>query len=220
MTKRKKKGPWVKSAPAWMVTGCAGKHGKDDFQAFRDRRFMTGGQSSAVRRIDPVTGVVVETMILEAVADSILKADAKPRHKPKTKKIKLPKKAKKIVPDVETKEAFYRSWEWRTLRMDVLKAFGRTCQCCGATPKDKTPAGGRVRIVVDHIRPVSKFWHLRMDKSNLQVLCDECNQGKGNWDQTDYRTQAHEPSDELAAEYREIMRQDETNVVRLRERVA
>lgn len=96
---------------------------------------------------------------------------------------------KGVQVSVQTKEEFYRSWDWRTLRMEVLKEHGRACQCCGAEPGMKTAAGEPVRICVDHIKPLSKFWNLRLDKSNLQVLCDECNQGKGNWDQTDFRPQ-------------------------------
>lgn len=99
------------------------------------------------------------------------------------------KAAKKVgkSPTSQAKDDFYKSWEWRTLRMEVLKEHGRSCQCCGAEPGMKTPAGEPVRICVDHIKPLSKFWKLRLDRTNLQVLCDECNQGKGNWDQTDFR---------------------------------
>jgi hypothetical protein len=32
-------------------------------------------------------------------------------------------------------------------------------------------------------------WHARrLDPNNLQVLCNDCNMGKGSWDQTDFRT--------------------------------
>jgi 5-methylcytosine-specific restriction endonuclease McrA len=101
-------------------------------------------------------------------------------------------KAKKLRPaktvSVTTKDAFYKSWEWRTLRMEAIKEFGRACQCCGAEPGMKDAAGNPVRIVVDHIKPISKYWHLRLDRKNLQILCDECNMGKGNWDETDFRS--------------------------------
>jgi 5-methylcytosine-specific restriction endonuclease McrA len=43
-------------------------------------------------------------------------------------------------------------------------------------------------IVVDHIRPLRKHWHLRLDPANLQVLCSDCNMGKSNSDVTDWRT--------------------------------
>lgn len=91
------------------------------------------------------------------------------------------------APSHSVKQAFYASWEWRTLRMEVLKEHGNRCQCCGAGRGDVTVGGEPVVIVVDHIRPLSKFWDLRLERRNLQVLCQECNQGKGNWDETDWR---------------------------------
>mgnify|MGYP001589048218 CR=1 FL=1 len=74
--------------------------------------------------------------------------------------------------------AFYDTWDWRTLRYEVLLERGRKCECCGSTEK----------IVVDHIKPLRHNWHLRLEKTNLQVLCDLCNMGKGHWDTTDFRT--------------------------------
>lgn len=104
------------------------------------------------------------------------------------KKTKAPKRSGKLeAPIASVREEFYKSWEWRTLRMEALKEHGRACQCCGAEPGMKTAAGEPVRICVDHIKPISKYWGLRLEKTNLQVLCDECNMGKGNWDETDFR---------------------------------
>jgi len=96
---------------------------------------------------------------------------------------------KKKKPDTQYKQRrdFYQSWEWRTIRMQALKEHGATCQCCGATRNDKDMAGQPVRICVDHIKPLATHWDLRLDKNNLQILCDECNQGKGAWDETDWR---------------------------------
>lgn len=91
------------------------------------------------------------------------------------------------VPSVKIKTEFYASWEWATLRMQVLKANGGRCECCGSTPDDVTVGGKRVRLHVDHIEPLSKQWDLRLESSNLQVLCAECNMGKGAWDRTDWR---------------------------------
>lgn len=91
-------------------------------------------------------------------------------------------------PAKSAKEAFYASWDWRTLRMKIIKKHGPICMCCGATPQHLDMAGKPVKIVVDHIKPLHTHWHLRLDANNLQVLCDECNQGKGAWDDTDYRT--------------------------------
>lgn len=87
----------------------------------------------------------------------------------------------------DEKAEFYLSWEWRTLRTKVLHQYGARCMCCGATPEHKTVGGEPVVIVVDHIKPLSKHWDLRLDRGNLQILCQECNQGKGAWDETDYR---------------------------------
>ncbi len=78
-------------------------------------------------------------------------------------------------------DEFLSSFEWRSLRMMALKQHGATCQCCGASPKT-----GAV-MHVDHIKPRKLFPQLALDLNNLQVLCGECNHGKGNWDQTDWR---------------------------------
>ena len=75
---------------------------------------------------------------------------------------------------------FYDSWEWKRLRYDFLKDKQRRCQCCGATPESG------VRIVVDHIKPIRHYWHLRLDSANLQILCDDCNMGKGSRDETNW----------------------------------
>lgn len=55
------------------------------------------------------------------------------------------------------------------------------CQSCGATPES-----GAV-MNVDHIKPRKIYPELALTESNLQVLCHECNHGKGNWDMTDFR---------------------------------
>jgi hypothetical protein len=77
---------------------------------------------------------------------------------------------------------FYDSWEWKRLSYDVRMIGHATCACCGADPKRD-----RVRIVCDHIKPIRRYWHLRLDAANVQILCDDCNRGKGSRDQTDWR---------------------------------
>lgn len=76
---------------------------------------------------------------------------------------------------------FLYTYEWRRLRMTAIKKYGAKCQCCGATP-----ATGAV-MNVDHIKPRKVYPELALDINNLQVLCHECNHGKGNWDMTDWR---------------------------------
>ena len=86
------------------------------------------------------------------------------------------------VPVSPASDAFLASYEWRRARMQALKTHGPRCQCCGATP-----ATGAT-INVDHIKPRRLFPHLALEQSNLQILCQECNHGKGNWDMTDWRS--------------------------------
>ena len=78
-------------------------------------------------------------------------------------------------------DEFLSSYEWRKVRMQVLKRDGARCRCCGASP-----ATGAV-MNVDHIKPRRIYPELALSVDNLQVLCNECNHGKGNWDMTDWR---------------------------------
>lgn len=97
-----------------------------------------------------------------------------------------PKIPGEIVPDhafnawVKT-DGFLRSFQWKEARYKALKRLGLVCMCCGATPM--TGAA----MMVDHIKPRSKYPELALDPENLQVLCHECNRGKGAWDETDWR---------------------------------
>lgn len=104
----------------------------------------------------------------------------------KSKKVKKSKFVTKKQP-INLKEKFaqsnefLQSYEWRTVRMQALIKYGRKCQCCGASPSD-----GAV-MNVDHIKPRKTHPELALTLNNLQILCHECNHGKGNWDQTDWR---------------------------------
>ncbi len=85
------------------------------------------------------------------------------------------------VSSFESSAAFLRSYEWRRVRMAAIKKYGAKCMCCGASP-----ASGAV-IQVDHIKPRRLYPQLALDLDNLQILCAECNHGKGNWDMTNWR---------------------------------
>lgn len=76
---------------------------------------------------------------------------------------------------------FYKSPAWRELRYEALLKYGCKCMACGSTPES-----GAI-LHVDHIKPRSKFPHLRLDINNLQILCEPCNMGKSNKDETDFR---------------------------------
>lgn len=73
---------------------------------------------------------------------------------------------------------FYRSMAWRRLRYNFLRTSERICVCCGYR-------GGRLHV--DHIKPRSKYPHLQLDPRNLQLLCEDCNLGKSNRDETNWR---------------------------------
>jgi 5-methylcytosine-specific restriction endonuclease McrA len=80
-------------------------------------------------------------------------------------------------------DSFYVSWEWKRARYEAMNAHGRRCGCCGWRPGD-TDQG---HLVVDHIKPLALFPALALVRSNLQVLCNDCNMGKGRRYQDDYR---------------------------------
>ena len=63
---------------------------------------------------------------------------------------------------------FYRSGQRARLRYAFVKGKERRCQCCGVKASDGA------EIVVDHIKPIRHFWHLRLDPGNCQLLCDGC----------------------------------------------
>lgn len=90
----------------------------------------------------------------------------------------LHKKKNKTKPIKKIKKDFYLSREWRELRYKVIKKFDRKCMVCFRT---------NIEIHIDHIKPISKFPHLALEITNLQVLCVDCNFGKSNKDSIDWR---------------------------------
>ena len=77
--------------------------------------------------------------------------------------------------------SFYDSPAWQRLRYEALKRSNGKCELCGSGKSQ-----GSV-LHVDHIKPRSRFPHLELELSNLQVLCKPCNMGKGARDDTDWR---------------------------------
>jgi 5-methylcytosine-specific restriction endonuclease McrA len=78
---------------------------------------------------------------------------------------------------------FLSTFPWRQLRMQVLIKRGNRCECCGASPMKSN----EVVINVDHIKPRKTHPELALVAENLQILCGDCNHGKGNWNSTDWR---------------------------------
>lgn len=72
----------------------------------------------------------------------------------------------------------------------TITRFDTPVQCCGRTPQIH-----RVVLHVDHVKPRHFFPELALEITNLQVLCEDCNKGKGAWDQTDWRNREPTPSD-------------------------
>ena len=90
-------------------------------------------------------------------------------------------KARKLRGIRVESDAFLQTYEWRKVRMEALKEYGAKCQCCGTTP-----AHGAI-MNVDHIKPRKLFPSFALDINNLQILCHDCNHGKGNWDMTNFK---------------------------------
>ena len=81
----------------------------------------------------------------------------------------------------EEQDDFYQSQQWRDLRYQILNKQGHRCKKCGIGRVDGA------KLQVDHIKPRSKYPELELDEDNLQVLCEECNMGKSNKYEDDYR---------------------------------
>ena len=77
---------------------------------------------------------------------------------------------------------FYKSKQWRFLRAKILEKYECKCMMCGHSPKEHD-----IVIHVDHIKPRSTHPHLQLREDNLQLLCEDCNLGKSNKYQTDWR---------------------------------
>ena len=107
----------------------------------------------------------------------------------------------------EVTRAFYETEEWKKTRDKWLKRKKRklarkgkvmSCVMCGAIPdpnyrpvkpdKNRSQAERDMlehefqanRILVDHRLPIKYFWHLRLEPSNFQTLCGNCNKFKCN----------------------------------------
>lgn len=97
----------------------------------------------------------------------------------KPKSLKQKRKAK--INNQGAKQ-FYESVEWRALRYRILEKHSGECMLCG---RSKRKHG--VVIHVDHIKPKSKYPELALEYNNLQILCEDCNLGKSNKYETDWR---------------------------------
>ncbi len=84
--------------------------------------------------------------------------------------------ARKIIDDLKKREKKTHAQTERakmkpSLRYGIIERDGFMCKACGRNANDD------VKLVVDHIVPVSKGGKTCAD--NLQTLCEPCNRGKG-----------------------------------------
>lgn len=78
---------------------------------------------------------------------------------------------------------FLHSGEWRNLKYKFRKMHDNKCMCCGQKPSQFTS----IFTCVDHIKCRKQYPNLALDITNLQILCNECNHGKGNTDDTNFK---------------------------------
>jgi hypothetical protein len=71
---------------------------------------------------------------------------------------------------------------WKTVRYKVLEAYQGKCVLCHRSSREH-----EVMLHVDHIIPKTRNPHLALCFDNLQILCEECNEGKSNKFNTDWR---------------------------------
>jgi 5-methylcytosine-specific restriction endonuclease McrA len=75
-------------------------------------------------------------------------------------------------------DKWYLTEEWKLCRKEYLRNYykfneKRVCNCCGKCEDE-------VKMNVDHIYPIRRYWSMRLDHINLQNLCEICNTMKGN----------------------------------------
>ena len=79
-------------------------------------------------------------------------------------------------------QSFYTSRAWLEVRYEAIRKSGGYCEACGRCKRDGAT------LHVDHIKPRSKYPNLELMLDNLQVLCEQCNIGKSNSDEIDWRS--------------------------------
>lgn len=74
---------------------------------------------------------------------------------------------------------FYKSKEWRQLRLKAMKVDNYECRHCRERGKVTTrntinKYGRPTKMEVNHIKPVKQFPHLALTLNNLEYLCIDC----------------------------------------------
>lgn len=84
------------------------------------------------------------------------------------------KTGKRMSYEFIASDKFLASFDWRRVRMAALANTEGRCECCGAT------SGDGALLNVDHVMPRKYYPQFALSLSNLQILCVDCNVGKGN----------------------------------------
>jgi len=79
---------------------------------------------------------------------------------------------------IKGKDFYNCSW-YRNLRSQIFSIYLKRCMKCSSKKK----------LVVDHIKPRSKFPELELCPGNMQILCDSCNVEKSNKYIKDFRSE-------------------------------
>lgn len=106
--------------------------------------------------------------LVELIESGYSGSDIRDKQQEKKEKQVLRKEVKNFY------KKFYQSFEWKQIRVRILERDGYRCVYCGNSPKT-----GAI-LNVDHIKPLKKYWSLRLNPENLQTLCSDCNHGKAN----------------------------------------
>ncbi|GAB6425992.1 TPA: HNH endonuclease [Bacillus cereus] len=74
---------------------------------------------------------------------------------------------------------FYKSKEWNALRLIAIRRAKNECEHCKRNGKVTTretldKRGRKMKMDVNHIKPVKTHPHLALDLDNLEYLCVRC----------------------------------------------
>ena len=126
----------------------------------------------------PVSGWIQRAVGREITEDQQLAFENPERIQRKQDKKASEKAEKRWLKYLSEQEEFFISSAWRKLRYKVIRKYEGKCMACN---RDDLP------LHVDHIKPRSKYPELALKEDNLQILCEDCNLGKSNIDETDWR---------------------------------
>ena len=149
------------------------------FRALDLRPLKSNNKMKRAIRLMIKSGDISRANLINCSMDSYGK-DEKPDNLLFIRRPKIETNEHKLVICNLPSKKFYSSREWKALRYQALVKFGNRCICCGSSQKNG------VIIHVDHIKPRSIYPERALDINNLQILCEPCNIGKSNIDETNW----------------------------------